>query len=310
MSDSHTPPAPRVSVVMPTFNRVDLLPGAMEQCLGQTYPHIELIVVNDGSTDGTRELLCASTDARIRVCHHDTNRGLPEALNTGFRHATGEYLTWSADDDRFAPRTLETMVAYLETHRDVGLVYAGFWEIDADGAVRREVHVEPPEVLPIRNCVLNCRLYRRAVAEAVGEYDPAARLSEDYDYWLRVAQLFPLAALPEPLYYVRRHNRSLTSRYGGTHVARIAQGVRLRRGITDAAGYRKSLAAVELHAAFVHIDNDRRLDALRSVRRAITTDPARVFDRVALSALIQSLIGKRAWANIRARVKTDRRGHN
>jgi hypothetical protein len=98
--------AAKVSVVLPTYNHLQLLPTAVESVLAQTYQDFELIIVNDGSTDGTREYLNSLKDPRVRVIHQD-NKHLPEALNTGFRATRGELLTWISSDNYCVPVFLE-----------------------------------------------------------------------------------------------------------------------------------------------------------------------------------------------------------
>ena len=95
-----------VSIVLPVYNGARFLAEAIQSCLAQTYPHWELIVVDDCSTDDSPQIVAgfAADDARIRVIRHAHNRKLPGALNTGFDAARGEYLTWTSDDNLLPPR--------------------------------------------------------------------------------------------------------------------------------------------------------------------------------------------------------------
>src|SRR5262249_10919089 len=104
--------APRVSVVLPVYNHLRFLPEAIRSVLAQTYRDFELVIVTDGSPDGTKEYLDALTDPRIVVVHQE-NRRLPGALNTGFAHARGELLTWVSADNHCAPLFLEALVGAL-----------------------------------------------------------------------------------------------------------------------------------------------------------------------------------------------------
>jgi L-malate glycosyltransferase len=200
-----------VSIVLPTYNGTQYLAEAIESCLIQTYPHLELIIVDDGSTTDIRPLLSTLDDTRVRYFRHETNTGLPTALNTGFAEVRGKYLTWTSDDNRYHADAVGRMVAYLEAHSEIGLVYAGCREIDEHGVPGHVLPPPPPECIWTTNCVRACFLYRREVRDRIGLYDTEAPLVEDYDYWLRTARWFRLGRLDAILYDLRVHPRRLTS---------------------------------------------------------------------------------------------------
>jgi glycosyltransferase involved in cell wall biosynthesis len=204
---------PLVSIILPTYNGAKYLPEAIESCLSQTYRHWELIVVDDSSTDRTPEILTkyAGRDPRIRPIRHQVNRKLPGALNTGHVTATGKYLTWTSDDNRFVPSAIEQLVGFLEQNPTIGLVYADAVFIDEHGHELRGFPAESPSKLAYYNAVGGCFMYRRSVYQATGGYDTELFLAEDYDYWLRVYRQFDIARLPRVLYQFRQHDESLTS---------------------------------------------------------------------------------------------------
>jgi glycosyltransferase involved in cell wall biosynthesis len=207
---------PLVSIVIPTYNRADRLPKALQSCLRQTYRNLEVIVVDDGSTDETSQVVAAfrHEDPRIRY-HRQQNQKLPAALNAGFRISRGEYLTWTSDDNLYHVNAIEVMVKGLEENRDVGLVYCGCILVDAAGHIIRREELRGPECLPEYNSVGACFMYRRRVYEEVGDYDPAWLYVEDYDYWLRVQKRFKLAQIPDVSPYSRTwHDQSLTLQLG------------------------------------------------------------------------------------------------
>ena len=237
---------PLVSVVLPTYNRADRLRTAIENVLGQTYGSMELIVVDDGSTDCTRAVVAEVHDARVRYLWQPNGK-LPRALNTGFRAANGRYLTWTSDDNYYHPTALQRMAAFLEENRDVGFVYTDYNLVNEITGERRVVRVEPPEHLRFVNRVGACFLYRRAVYETVGNYDPQAFLAEDYDYWIRVSKRFRMEPLHEVLYDFYIHPKSLTAQYEA-EVRRCRLQVALRNaecaGTKATCHYR--LARIEL----------------------------------------------------------------
>jgi glycosyltransferase involved in cell wall biosynthesis len=197
------PTRPLVSVVLPTFNRAHLIEAAVRNVLAQDYPNLELIAVNDGSTDATAELLGRLerelADPRLRVITRE-NGGVARALNSGFEQARGEYLTWTSDDNAYRPGAISAMVRELEHDPEAVLVFADWQLIGADGKPAEVKQTGPVEELAWRNVVGVCFLYRRGAAQKAGAYDPSAELAEDFDYWVRVARVGKLVRLPRVLY--------------------------------------------------------------------------------------------------------------
>src|SRR5262245_43666619 len=110
--------SPLVSIVLPTYNGSRFIQKSIESCLHQTYRRIELIIVNDCSTDETPAIIeeYAKGDSRVRIIHNATNQKLPLSLNIGFAAAKGEYFTWTSDDNYYAPNAIEKMVDVLQQH--------------------------------------------------------------------------------------------------------------------------------------------------------------------------------------------------
>lgn len=203
-----------VSIVLPTHNGAQWLEQSIQSVLEQSYPNIELIIVDDCSTDSTPLLAdaYARKDTRVRVIHNATNQKLPRSLNIGFADARGDYLTWTSDDNWYEPEAIEKMVAYLNAHDEVGMVACDFSKIDGDtGELIAVMHLNPSaEELLKGNQIGACFMYRRSVAERVGTYDEAKFLVEDYDYWLRIRLTADIGKIDETLYNYRTHDKSLS----------------------------------------------------------------------------------------------------
>jgi len=202
---------PLVSVIMPTYNQDRYLAEAVDSVLGQSLRDLELIVVNDGSTDGTARVLDGYRDEpRLHVVDQE-NRGASAAMNRGFAASSGSLLTWLASDNRFEPEFLERCARRLGDDSGLGLVYTDFENVDADGAHIDTVRLSPwhPGLLLVDPGALGVGfLYRREVYEAVGDY--LDLVCNDLDYWLRAERGFRFAHLPEVLAVNRKHGAMQT----------------------------------------------------------------------------------------------------
>ncbi|MCC8368549.1 MAG: glycosyltransferase family 2 protein [Rickettsia endosymbiont of Oxypoda opaca] len=202
----------KISIILPSYNRAKYLSQTIESCLTQTFTDFELIIIDDCSTDNSLEVArdYASQDNRIRIIENKTNKKLPATLNIGFKKAKGQYLTWISDDNLYHKDALEKMSKYLDDREDIGLVYTDYTLINEKNEIGSRIYQEPPEFLPIRDCVGACFLYRANLARQVGEYSEKMFLVEDYEYWLRLGLITKFFHLKESLYFYRVHPTSLT----------------------------------------------------------------------------------------------------
>lgn len=199
-----------VSIVLPTYNGSAYLRESIESCLNQTYENLELIVVNDCSTDDTETIVKSFKDKRLRYHENTVNQKLPKSLNIGFELALGEYYTWTSDDNLFDVLAIEKMVNSLE-ERSVDLVYAPYYVIDMSGNVKSHRAVSDPERILVENIVRACFLYKKEVHKRLDGYNHSRILVEDYDFWIRtIYEGFHVYKLNETLYYYRFHEDSLT----------------------------------------------------------------------------------------------------
>jgi len=202
-----------VSVVLPTYNQARYLPDAIASVFAQSETDLELIVVNDGSTDDSAEVLASLRDRWEFQVVDQANQGVAGALNSGFSRARGRYLTWTSSDNVMEPNMLARLAATLDANPRVGLAYADWTVIDDRDAPLGAVRTfDFDRLLLMRvNYVNACFLYRRECQDAIGLYDPAFAMAEDWEYWWRLAQRFVFVRVPELLYRYRLHDRSLTA---------------------------------------------------------------------------------------------------
>lgn len=205
---------PTVSIVLPCYNGAGFLAQSIDSVVEQTYTDWELILVNDCSKDNSLEIMqrYADEDSRIRIINNEHNLKLPGALNRGFQEAKGKYLTWTSHDNHMGPTMLEEFVNYLDAHPDKGLVTACYAAFSLKtGEQLYEVHHPDPQLhLPLYNCVCYAFMYRREVLQTVGDYDTTLFLVEDYDYWVRIWQKYPIGKIYKVLYYTGVGDETLT----------------------------------------------------------------------------------------------------
>lgn len=204
----------KITIVLPTYNGEEHIRKSIDSILEQTYTNWELIVVNDCSTDGTAKIVEEYTlkDNRIRLVNNSTNQRLPRALNIGFEKATGDYYTWTSDDNAYHRDALEIMAGELKTHPHIDFVYSNFNVIDlTDGKIIGVEKKKEPQELRFANTVGACFLYKKELAAKIGKYDPDFFLAEDYEYWIRAYLNGKLMHIDKILYDYGMHGQSLTS---------------------------------------------------------------------------------------------------
>jgi glycosyltransferase involved in cell wall biosynthesis len=244
----------RVSVTMPVYNGERFVGQAIESILRQTYRELELIVVDDGSTDATPRILAAyaASDDRI-VVHTQENAGYVAALNTAAAIGQGELLARLDADDVAEPSRLRRQVDFLDAHPDVAVVGGSLLVIDATG---RPFYLAtyPPEASDIRAALAHRTplahptvLMRRRVFDAVGGYRTGFPHAEDYDLWLRISSAHELVNLPDIFARYRVHGANASLHW----LREQARSVVAARADTfgPAAGSPQAVASVTLELA-------------------------------------------------------------
>lgn len=278
---------PTVSAVVPTHNRAGRVGGAVESVLDQTYDDLEVVVVDDGSTDDTRDVLATyAAHDRVRVLHAETNRGISAARNRGIEAARGEYVCALDDDDRWHPRKVERQVEAMARLDDRYCgCYTGGRILDPDGELVRTVQRGAagdlyPEILA-ENVVVphSSHLVRRDCLDAVGGYDTAFPRAVDWDLAIRLAREYRIAYLPELL--VDRHfhggNVSGDAAFGDpSYQVSVRERLREKYSADLAAnpGVRARFEAeLAKHRGVAALESgDRRL-AVEQLLRAVRLDP-------------------------------------
>ncbi|KPQ01363.1 glycosyltransferase [Marinobacter sp. HL-58] len=212
-----------VSVVIPSYNRAAYIEEAVDSVLKQSYKSIQLIVVDDGSDDGSYEKLgnYEALGVLDLLTHPDRqNRGQSAAINLGIRHASGEYFAVLDSDDMFASEKIANQVTFLEEHPDIGMVYGQGHAVDVEGnflfKVPGDEHLElgDPNYL-LLDCYMALpggALIRKSVLDEVGFFEESFRAGQDHDMALRIMEATKTAYLPKLAFYYRKHGDSISAK--------------------------------------------------------------------------------------------------
>lgn len=282
---------PQVSVIIPSYNREAYIDAAIGSVLTQTYNPVELIVVDDGSRDGSYEKLVArSEEGELTLLTHPRhiNRGQSASINLGLQRAKGEYIAILDSDDMFSESKLADQVAFLEANPEVGMVYGQGHAVDAEGKFLFKVpcdeHEEPSD--PNR-LLLDCymalpggALIRRAVFESVGYFEESFRAGQDHDMALRIMENTQCAYLPKLAFYYRKHDEAISvnglERRWLTGIEILSRAV--ARYPYKASTVRKRKAVLQFRLGQTYWREHRRLKAIPHLVRSGLLDPVRALN--------------------------------
>lgn len=204
---------PLVSVIIPTYNRCKELRVALDSVISQTYQNIEIIVVDDGSTDNTREVVSSYTDVKYLV---QNNNGPSAARNTGIKNSHGELIAFLDSDDAWLPHKLEKQVRCFVERPELGIVGTGCFNCDenlANPTARSNLKLaksDREQILIWNYWPTPSLCIRRICFDTVGFFDEEMKFAEDWDMWIRIAQSFQSFTIKEPLILIRKHQQSLS----------------------------------------------------------------------------------------------------
>ena len=205
MPDSNS--LPLVSIITPSYNQAAYLEATLHSVFQQEYSPIEYIVIDGGSTDGSREILQHHA-ARFAYWVSEPDGGQAEAINKGLAHARGEYIAWLNSDDLYLAGAVRQAVAVLESDPEVGLVYGQLHSIDAQGEIFNTIRYQPydlVDLLSFRIIGQPSVFIRRSCLARAGILDPGYQYLLDHQLWIRIAQVAELRYVPEVWASARHH---------------------------------------------------------------------------------------------------------
>lgn len=212
----------KVSVIIPTYNRSELLYSAITSVLNQTFQDFEIIVVDDCSGDNTPEIVSKLNNKRIKYIRNEINKGEAEARNTGIMNSDSEYIAFLDDDDEWLPEKLTLQVDLLKNSPTrVGVVYSGYVEVDltSQKILKKRRPSKKGDIykfLLIKNYVgvPSTVMIRRICFERIGLFDKMIPYPTDYDLWIRISKEFYFEYIEKPLvkYHIHKNNISANAK--------------------------------------------------------------------------------------------------
>lgn len=219
---------PLISVIIPTFNRAHVLLRAVDSVLKQSYKHFELIVVDDGSTDHTDELLSSYVrEGKIQYLKQE-NKGVSSARNFGVRSSKGEWLAFLDSDDEWLKVKLQKQVDFLRERPDLRLIHGEeLWVRNGKRVNQKKIHQKfggfiYEKCLPLCLISPSAVMIERKLYEEMGGFDEEFIVCEDYDLWLKITSLYEVGFVPDPIIYkYGGHEDQLSQKYFAMDLWRI-----------------------------------------------------------------------------------------
>ncbi len=282
---------PKVSVITPAYNQGIFLRDTIESVLSQDYPNIELMVLNDGSTDNTEAILKEYT-GRIRW-ETQQNMGQTATISKGWRNTSGEIITWLNSDDTYLPGAVKAGVEYLLAHPETGIVFGDSIFTEADGTPLERTRPLPP--FDYTRFVTGCEnpisqpssFIRRSAMEKAGELDPTYYYFMDWDFWLRAGLFCKIDYIPELWSTYRLHAESKTvaqSKKAAPELAYMYNKYFSRTDLPPAilAGKKKAMMNMYFTSGGYFLQGDDKRSAAKMARKAFAVNPAGIFSPRAL----------------------------
>ena len=310
---------PKVSVVIPAYNAMKYLPATVEIVLQQSFTDIEILIINDGSSDNIIAWTAQITDPRVQVISQQ-NQGLSGARNTGIHHASGEYIAFIDADDLWLPTKLEKQVKCLDNSPQAGLVYTWTAWTDETGKPTGVIvasHVEGYvwEQMVVNDKISNgsSAMVRRICFDKVGLFDTELTSSEDRDMWIRLAAHYHFAVVKEPLTLYRRHSQSMSKNRPKMlkNIRRVFEKT-FATVPTELLYLRnRSYGWINLYTAWTCMDEKNYQEAIKYRRQALLHYPQIFFTayflRLSVAIVIMQLLGSQGYDNLRSLIRNLRR---
>lgn len=283
----------RVTVLMTIYNAGPYLGPAIDSLLAQSFADWCLVAVENGSNDGSKQVLANYRDPRIHVVDLPRNIGRTPALNLALKHVCSDYVAVLDADDLARPNRFARQVAFLDSHPDIALVASAWEDLLPDGTRRSpgplpQTHDEIVQVFAATNPIAHSSvLYRRDAMDAIGGYPEDFAFAQDFAFYLHLAETHRLAMLPEILVDIREHAQQFTAQPAMsllrlTEVERLLVQANARRDLSPQARCTgsRALASARIHRGFAHWRAGKPLPAMAAWLAGLLTAPGFCLSRM------------------------------
>ncbi len=276
-------PNPKISVIMPVYNGGEFLREAIDSIIAQTFSDFEFLILDDGSSDGSIDIIRSYDDSRIRLETSGSNLGLPRILNKGLELARGEFIARMDCDDISLPTRFAEQLSFLLQNRDIDMLGTQGIHIDADGHPCRteiaQLHPTEPGVIRwtiVFQCCFNhpTVMMRKSFLSKYGGYNPDFVLAEDYELWLRSVFTTKFSNLSNPLVKIRKHDKNVSKTSGETQL--IGSYLAISNTLSRIFGRKVSVETVRrLHYPSLMASNEEVIEVTDAIMQILAkcTDP-------------------------------------
>jgi glycosyltransferase involved in cell wall biosynthesis len=293
--------APSVSIIIPTFNRADLIPRSIKSVLNQTYMDFELIIVDDASTDNTEDIIQNIDDSRLRYIKHEENRGGSAARNTGIRAAQADFIAFQDSDDEWLPEKLDKQMRIFEdAPLTVGVVYAGFWRIEGG----QKQYIPGPsqqvrdgdihdQLLKGNFITTQAAVVRKECFKKAGLFDEHLARLQDWELFIRISRHYNFLFIDEPLVISYFTPESISSKED--NLIKACELI-LDKHHDDLIKYRKFLSGHQYFIADRSLKSGNRQKGISFLWEAFKNNPRPGF----LLSIIAAMMGQRIYTQYSA----------
>lgn len=288
-----------VSVIIPAYNCGKYLKEAVDSVLNQTYKNVEIIIIDDGSTDDTQKV--AEEFSKKVIYHRQPHRGAASARNEGIKRASGDFIAFLDADDVWLKEKVARQVMYFEKNPEVGLVYTDLYRLDAGS---NRIISKWSDVFPVkegfvfrdlieRNFIqTSAVMIKKKVVDEIGFFDEEFKAYEDIDYWVRVAEKFKIGYIPEPLVIYRMFPESLSKKGLWMAEGRLKVFKKHAHKIQDERWQKRVLADIYSEFMVAHYLNSNMKEARRYFYMAFSQDPKILLRGRTTETFLKTLLGK------------------
>ena len=269
-----------ISIITPSYNQVAYLEYTLQSVLAQNYPHIEYLVIDGGSIDGSLDIIRRYAD-RLAWWVSEPDAGQADAINKGFSRARGEYIAWLNSDDLYLPGAVMQAVAVLQANPELGMVFGDAFTINSDGMPLNALVFGDwglPDLMAFRIICQPAVFMRRSILERAGYLDSSYHYMLDHQLWLRLARLAPIRHVSQTWAAARHHAAAKNVAHAeafGEEALHILEWMEVQPDLASlvAANRHKIIAgAYRLNGRYL-LDGGLSASALKSYLRALINDP-------------------------------------